>query len=194
MNTYTKTRQLLFSPSFVTLLIGIVAVLVLGGPSIQAQTNTTTDTTVTPAGVVDSSVTLTAKGTVTDPNGNITVSGSVVVSCRRVVDTTSATTPTLMLLDFDFSQLSGSSGSLKTLKTYTTGGNHASEIRPLAATDTIIVTTPYYDSTKDGLSAKTMLITATLNFDIGTGKVTSGSISIGNNVVTTQAVGTVAAQ
>lgn len=194
MNTYTKTRQLLFSPSFVTLLIGIGMVLLLGGPSVQAQTNTTTDTTVTPAGVVDSSVTLSAKGTVTDPNGNITVSGSVIVSCRRVVDTTSATTPTLMLLDFDFSQLSGSSGSLKTLKTYTTGGNHASEIRPLAATDTIIVTTPYYDSTKDGLSAKTMLITATLNFDVGTGKVTSGSISIGNNVVTTQAVGTVAAQ
>src|SRR5690348_9343940 len=101
MNTYTKTRQLLFSPSFVTLLIGIVVVLALGGPSIQAQTNTTTDTTVTPAGVVDSSVTLSAKGTVTDPNGNITVSGSVVVNCRRVVDTTSATTPTLMLLDFD---------------------------------------------------------------------------------------------
>lgn len=197
MNTqlYTKTRQLLFSPSFVTLLIGIVALLILSGPSAQAQTNAPPpDTTVTPAGVVDSSITLSAKGTVTDPNGNITVSGSVIVNCRRVVDTTSATTPTLMLLDFDFSQLSGTSGSLKTLKTYTTGGNHASEIRPLAATDTIIVTTPYYDTTKDGLSAKTMLITATLNFDVGTGKVTSGSISIGNNVVTTQAVGTIAAQ
>jgi len=198
MNTrlITKTRQLLFSPSFVTLLIGIVAVLALSGPSAQAQTSTTTssDTTVTPAGVVDSSITLSAKGTINDPNGAISVSGSVIVNCRRVVDTTSATTPTLVLLDFDFSQLTGTSGSLKTLKTYVTGGNHASEIRPLQAADTIIVTTPYYDNTKDGLSAKSMLITATLNFDVGTGKVTSGTIGIGDNVVTKQAVGTVVAQ
>ena len=198
MNTQLKikTRQLLFSPSFVTLLIGIVVMLALSGSSVQAQTSTTTtaDTTVTPAGVVDSSITLPAKGTVNDPNGAISVSGNVIVNCRRVVDTTSATTPTLVLLDFDFSQLTGTSGSLKTLKTYVTGDNHASEIRPLQATDTIIVTTPYYDSTKDGLSAKSMLITATLNFDVGTGKVTSGTIAIGDNVVTKQTVGTVVAQ
>jgi hypothetical protein len=60
----------------------------------------------------------------------------------------------------------------------------------LQATDTIIVSCPYYDSTKDALTAKTMLITATLNFDVTTGKVTSGSVSIGNNVVTAAAVGT----
>jgi hypothetical protein len=194
MNTQLKikTRQLLSS---LALLIGIVVVLASSGPSAQAQTSTgTTDTTVTPAGVVDSSLTLPAKGTVSDPNGAISVSGSVIVNCRRVVDTTSTTTPTLVLLDFDFSQLTGTSGSTKaTLKTYVTGGNHASEIRPLQAADTIIVTTPYYDSTKDGLSAKSMLITATLNFDVGTGKVMSGSISIGDNVVTKQAVGTVGA-
>jgi len=194
MNTQLKikTRQLLSS---LALLIGIVVVLASSGPSAQAQTSTgTTDTTVTPAGVVDSSLTLPAKGTVSDPNGAISVSGSGIVNCRRVVDTTSTTTPTLVLLDFDFSQLTGTSGSTKaTLKTYVTGGNHASEIRPLQAADTIIVTTPYYDSTKDGLSAKSMLITATLNFDVGTGKVMSGSISIGDNVVTKQAVGTVGA-
>src|ERR1051325_6165717 len=195
MNTQLKlkTRQLLSS---LTLLIGVVVVLALSGPSTQAQTSTgTTDTTATtvPAGVVDSSVTLPAKGTITDPNGAISVSGSVIVNCRRVVDTTSATTPTLVLLDFDFSQLTGTSGSLKTLKTYVTGGNHANEIRPLQAADTIIVTTPYYDNTKDGLSAKSMLITATLNFDVGTGKVTSGTLSIGDNVVTKQAVSTVGA-
>lgn len=194
MNTQLKikTRRLLYSPSFVTLLIGIVVVLVLGGPTAQAQTNTTsTDTVVAPAGTVDSSLTLQAKGTVNDPNGAISVSGSVIVNCRRVVDTTSAVTPTLVLLDLDFSQLQGTSGSLKTLKTYVTGDNHASEIRPLQASDTIIVTTPYFDNTKDSLSAKSMLITATLNFDIGTGKVTGGSISIGDNIVTKQAVGTI---
>jgi hypothetical protein len=36
-----------------------------------------------------------------------------------------------------------------------------------------------------------MLVTATLNFDTTTGKLTSGSISIGNNVVTSAAVGTI---
>ena len=196
MNTQLniKTRQLLFSPSFVTLLIGIVVVLALSGPTIQAQTNTTTttDTTVAPAGTVDSTITLQVKGTVNDPDGAFSVNGGVDLNCRRVVDTTSATTPTLVLLDFDFSQVTGTSGSLKTLKTYVTGGNHTSEIRPLQASDTIIITVPYYDSTKGPLAAKTMLISATLNFDVGTGKVTGGTISVGDNVVTKQTVGTVA--
>lgn len=189
MNTQLqiKSRQPRFSLNFVTLMIGIVLVLVLGGPSVKAQT-----ATVAPDAPVDSSVTLAAKGTVSDPNGSITVSGNVIINCRRVIDTTSATSPSLVLLDIDLSQLQGTSGSLKTLKTYVTGDNHASEIRPLQASDTVIVTTPYFESTKDGLSARTMLVTATLNFDISTGKVTSGTISIGDNVVTKAAVGSVA--
>ena len=178
--------------TFLMLLIGIL-VLVLGGPSIQAQTASTDTTAATPAATVDSSITISAKGSVTDPNGTITVSGSVIVTCRRVIDTNLATTPSLVLLDFDFSQLRGTSGSLKTLKTYVTGGNHASEIRPLQATDTIIVTNPYFDSTKDALSAKSWLVTSTLNFDVSSGKLTSGSISIGDNVVTKSTVGTVTA-
>lgn len=194
MNTQLNIKTRLFSPSFVTLLIGIVVVLALSGPTIQAQTNTTTttDTTVAPAGTVDSTITLQVKGTVNDPDGAFSVNGGVDLNCRRVVDTTSATTPTLVLLDFDFSQVTGTSGSLKTLKTYVTGGNHTSEIRPLQASDTIIITVPYYDSTKGPLAAKTMLISATLNFDVGTGKVTGGTISVGDNVVTKQTVGTVA--
>lgn len=181
----SKMRQLLFSPSFVTLVIGIIAVLVLGGPSVQAQTAADAP--------VDSSITLVVKsGSVTDPNGTITVSGNVIITCRRVIDTTSVTSPSLVLLDFDFSQLKGTSGSTKaTLKTYITGDNHATEIRPLQASDTIIVPTPYYDSSKDALSARTMLVSATLNFDIASGKLTGGSISVGNNVVTSQSVGTI---
>jgi hypothetical protein len=177
--------------SFVTLLISVFAVLVLGGLSVQAQT-ATTDTTTTPAGTVDSSITIAVKGSVSDPNGTISVNGNVIISCRRVIDTTSQTTPALVLLDFDFSGVKGTSGSTKaTLKTYITGDNHANEIRPLQAGDTVIVTVPYFDSTKDALSARTLLATATLNFDISTGKLTSGSISVGNNVVTSSAVGSV---
>ena len=188
MNTQLniKSRQLLFSPTFVTLLIGVIVMLALGGPSVQAQTTTAADAP------VDSSITLAVKGSVSDPNGSVTVTGNVIITCRRVIDNLSTTTPALALLDFDFSQLTGTSGSTKTtVKTYVTGGNHAEEIRPFQDTDTVIVTIPYFDSTKNAMSARTMLGTATLKFDIVTGKLTGGSISVGNNVVTSTAVGSV---
>ena len=190
MNTQLnmKTWQRLFGPSFVTLSVGIVmvlAMLTVGSPSVQAQT-TATDAP------VDSSITLVVKGSVTDPNGTITVSGNVIITCRRVIDTTSVTSPSIVLLDFDFSQVKGTSGSTKaTLKTYVTGDNHATEIRPLQASDTVIVPTPYYDSTKDALAARTMLLSANLNFDIASGKLTGGTLSVGNNVVTANSVGTI---
>jgi hypothetical protein len=157
-----------------------------------ATTDTTTRTATDNNTVVDSSITISAKGTVNDPSGAITVSGSVIVNARRVIDSTAVSGP-LVVLDLDFSKLQGTSGSLKSLTTYVTGDNHATEIRPLQASDTIIVTCPYFDSTKDGLSARSMLITATLNFDVSTGKLTSGSITIGNNVTTSATLGSSAA-
>ena len=201
MNTQLniKTLRRLFSPNVVTLLAFVVVMLVLSGPSVRAQTasgTATTDTTATTTTadtpVVDSSITLPAKGTVNDPAGAFTVSGNVVITARRVIDTTKISPP-LVVLDIDLSGLQGSSGTLKTAVVYVTGGNHATEIRPLQASDTVIVTCPYYDSTKDALSARTMLVTATLNFDISTGKVTSGSITIGNNTVTSAMVGSTTA-
>jgi hypothetical protein len=175
-----------------TLSLGIVVVLALlafGGLSVQAQTTTAADAP------VDSSITLVVKGSVTDPNGTVNVQGQANVAARRVVDTTSVANPSIVLLDFDFSQITGTSGSTKaTLKNYVTGENHATELRPLQASDTVIVPVPYYDSTKDALSARTMLVSVTLNFDVGTGKLTGGSISVGNNVVTASSVGTVSAQ
>jgi hypothetical protein len=194
MNTQLsiKTRQLLFSPSLVTLLIGIVAVLFLSGPSIQAQTTTTTATAA--AAPVDSSLTITTKGSVSDPNGTVTVTGDVIITARMVKDTTSTTAIPIVLLDFDFSQLKGTTGSSKTtLRTYVTGDNHATAMRPLQSSDTIIVSAPYFDSSKDALSARTMLVTASLTFDVATGKLTGASLSVGNNVATSATVGTITA-
>jgi len=191
MNTQLniKSRLQLFSPTFVTLSVGIVmvlAMLAVGSPSVQAQTTTASDAP------VDSSITLVVKGSVTDPNGTINITGNVIITARRVIDTTSVTSPSIVLLDFDFSQVKGTSGSSKaTLKTYVTGDNHATEIRPLQASDTVIVPTPYYDSTKDALAARTMLLSANLNFDIASGKLTGGSLSVGNNIVTANSVGTI---
>jgi hypothetical protein len=164
----------------VTLLVGVVAVLVLGNPSVQAQTPAT----------VDSSITVATNGTITDAGTAVTVTGNVIIKCRRVIDTTSTTVPPLVLLDFDFSQLKGTTGSGKNLKTFVTGDNHATELRPLQTTDTIVVTVPYYDSTKDALSSSTFMVTATLNFDVSSGKLTSGTLTYGNNVFTSTGVGT----
>jgi len=186
MNTQVniKTGRRRFSPNVLTLLIGVVAVLVLGNPSVQAQTATTG------ASTVDSSVTVATNGTISDPGGAITVNGSVTIKCRRVIDNTTTTIAPLVLLDFDFSQLKGTTGSGKNLKTYVTGDNHATELRPLQASDTIVVTVPYFDITKDSLSASSFLATATLNFDISTGKLTSASLTYGTNVFSSSGVGT----
>jgi hypothetical protein len=184
MNTTvnTKARRLLFSPTFVTLLIAVVGMLVLGGPSVQAQT---------PApSTVDSSITIVTNGTVSDPGGAIKVSGSVTIKCRQVIDNTSTTIAPVVMLDFDFSQLQGTTGTGKNVKTFVTGGNHATELRPFQAADTIVVTVPYFDSTKDALSASTFMATANLNFDVSTGKLTSGTLTYGTNVFTSSGVGT----
>jgi len=180
LNIMTRRRE--FSQIVVTLLVGIVAVLLLGNSSVQAQT--------TGASTVDSSITIPTNGTVSDPGGSILVSGSVTIKCRRVIDNTTTTLPPLVLLDFDFSQLKGTTGSGKNVKTYVTGDNHATEMRPLQASDTIVVTIPYFDSTKDALSANSFLATATLNFDLSTGKLTSGSLTYGTNIFSTSGVGT----
>lgn len=181
-----KTQRRSFTLNVVTLVVGITMVLVFGGSSVQAQTSTETPPT---EKAVESSITIATKGTVNDPGGAITVSGNVIVTAKRVIDNTSPSASPIVVLDLDFSGLKGSNGSVKTLTTYVTGDNHASELRPLQASDTIIVTCPYYDNTKGALTARTMLVTATLNFDISTGKLTSGSIAIGNNVVTSTMVG-----
>jgi hypothetical protein len=182
MNTHVKLRdwRLLFSPTLVTLLIVGVGMLVLGGPAVQAQTTS----------VVDSSITIATTGTVTDGATTVNVNGSVTIRCRQVIDTTTTTAVPLVMLDFDFSQLTGTTGSGKTLTTYVTGGNHATAIRPLQASDTVVVTVPYFDSTKDFLSGSTFMATATLNFDISAGTLTSGTLTYGTNVFKSTGVGT----
>jgi hypothetical protein len=183
MNTQVdiKPRRLLFTPAFITLVITVASILVLDGPSVQAQTT---------APAVDSSITIATNGTVNDPGGAITISGSVTIKCRRVIDTATTTTPPLIMLDFDFSQIKGTTGNGKNQKTFVTGDNHATELRPFQASDTIVVTVPYYDNTKDILSASSFMVTANLNFDISTGKITSGSLTYGSNIFTSTGLGT----
>ena len=184
MNTQVNinTGRPRFGANVLTLLVGVVSVLVLGNPSVQAQT--------ADVSTVDSSVTVATTGTVTEGTTTVNVNGSVTIKSRKVVDNTSTTLAPLVMLDFDFSQLQGTTGSGKTLTTYVTGDNHATELRPFHASDTIVVTVPYFDSTKDVLSASSFLATATLNFDINTGTLTSGTLTYGSNVFKSTGVGT----
>ena len=182
MNTQVNIKTRRFSQIVVTLLVVVAAVLVFGNPSVQAQT--------AGASTVDSSITIKTNGTVSDPAGAIKISGNVIIKCRRVIDNTTTTIAPLVLLDFDFSQLTGTTGSGKTLTTYVTGDNHATSIRPFQTSDTIVVTVPYFDSTKDALSASSFLATATLNFDTSTGQLTSGTLTYGDNVFKSSGVGT----
>ena len=187
MNTQVniKTGRRRFSANVLTLLVAVVAVLVFGNPSVQAQTTTTDGAT-----AVDSSIAVPTTGTVTEGTTTIALSGSVTIKARKVIDNTTTTLAPLVLLDFDFSQLKGTTGSGKNLKTYVTGDNHATELRPFQANDTIVVTVPYFDSATDGSQANTFMATATLNFDTSTGKLTSGSLTYGNNIFKSSGVGT----
>jgi len=194
-------RRRAFSANVVTLLVGVVAVLFLGGSSVQAQTTTSTtdataaETTAPPSGnntaaVVNSSITIKTNGTVTEGTTTVKLAGDVTVKCKKVLDTTLTTAVPLVLLDFDFSQLTGTTGSGKTLKTFVTGGNHATELRPFQASDTIVVTVPYFDSATDGSQASSFMATATLTFDTTTGTLTGGTLTYGSNTFKTTGVGT----
>jgi hypothetical protein len=154
--------------------------LVLAGPSVQAQTTAT----------VDSSITIVTSGTVTDTGTTVNLNGSVTIKCRRVIDTTATTAVPVVMLDFDFSQLQGTTGNGKNVRTFVTGDNHATELRPFGASDTIVVTVPYFDNTKDALSASSFMATANLTFDVSTGKLTGGSLTYGTNVFSSTGVGT----
>ena len=184
MNTQVnmKTGRRRFSANVLTLLVGVVAVLVLGNPSVQAHT--------ADVSTVDSSVTVATTGTVTEGTTTVNVNGSVTIKSRKVVDNTTTTLAPLVMLDFDFSQLQGTTGTGKNVKTFVTGDNHATELRPLQASDTIVVTIPYFDSTKDVLSASSFMATANLTFEVSTGKLTNGSLTYGTNVFTSSGVGT----
>ena len=174
----TNKRRSILSRLAAALLVGIVVGLL--SSSASAQT-TTTSTTTTQSIAVDSSLQISTSGTVTGPNGTtISVSGSVTVNATRVIDTTLGSPP-LVLLTFDFSKLRGTSGSFfSNLRVYVTGDNQDAQTRPLQASDVIPVVCPYYDAGVGMLSASSWLVTATLNYDVTTGKLTSGSATVGN--------------
>jgi cytoskeletal protein RodZ len=196
----TKIGRSLFSPIALSLAVWIIGGLVLIGMPVQAatpvQSATTTQTAtpdqaatttqaVTPAPVatVDSSLSIPVSGTVVAADGTrIAVSGVVVVNCSAVTE--AAGVAPFVVLDFDCSNVTASSGTGTAKKTYDTKGYQVSKIRDLLATDVIVMTAPAIQSGTTILSASSWQVTVTLNYNVTTKKLTSGSITAGNNTFT----------
>jgi hypothetical protein len=121
-------------------------------------------------------------GVVVAPDGTrITVSGPVTVKCSAVPDISGALTS--VVLNFDFSNVTATTGSGANQVTYDTKGFRCTKIRPLKVSDVIGIVCPYAASGSGTSSAGTFLVTATLNFNVTTGQLVSGSITVGNNTL-----------
>src|SRR5215212_528625 len=101
-----KSKKTLFGSIALSLIVGVVGVMVWGGIYAQAAS-------------VDSTLSLPVSGTVTATDGTkITFSGTVVVRSSAVTD--APDTPPFTILTFDTSNVTGTSGSGASKKTYNT--------------------------------------------------------------------------
>ncbi|HJZ67051.1 MAG TPA: hypothetical protein VKF81_02815 [Blastocatellia bacterium] len=179
-----KTRQSMkpgrwLSPIALSVLVWTIAALMCSGVPVSAATSAQTATG-SQATRVDSSILINVSGVVVAPDGTrITVSGSVTVKCSAVPDISGALTS--VVLAFDFSNVTATTGSGANQVTYDTKGFRCTKIRPLKVSDVIAIVCPYSPSGGAASQAKTLLVTASLNFNVSTGQLVSGSITVGNN-------------
>lgn len=119
-------------------------------------------------------------GTYTESDGTVmAVSGSMTVNSIQVTDANGLNPR--VILTFDYSNVVAQSGHGNNTKVYGTGGFQTTKIRPLRATDVLPITCPYFTAQLGILSADEWLVTATLNFNVNSGKLTSGSATVGAN-------------
>jgi len=159
------------------LLVWITGALVCGGMPARAAAQKTAS----PAAPVDSSIRINVSGKVTAQDGTeIKVSGYVIVNSRAVPNRSGALAS--VVLAFDFSNVTARVGSGAHEVTYDTKGFQSNRIRPLQASDVVQIVVPYSPSGSGPTTeANTLLVTATLNFNVGTGVLVNGNITLGNN-------------
>jgi len=175
-----NARRSLFSPIALSVVVWVIGGLVLIGMPVQASTTTQAAVTPAPTSTIDSSLSIPVSGTVVAADGTrITVGGFVVVNSSAVTDVVGI--PPFVMLTFDCSNVTASSGTGANKKTYDTKGFQVTKIRDLQPTDVIVVTTPALQTSASVLTASSWQVTVTLNFDTVTKKLTSGSITAGNN-------------
>jgi hypothetical protein len=155
-----KRRRSLFGSIALSLLV--IGGLVLGGAPAQAAT-------------VDSTLSIPVSTTFTASDGTrFTVSGNVVVKSSAVTDVTDV--PPFVILTFDASGVKVTSGSGANKKTYDTRGFQVVKIRPLQATDVLVIPIPNVEISAPLTSADRYDATFTLNFNTA-GQLTSGTVS-----------------
>ena len=167
-----RTRRSSLSPIALSLLVWITGALVCGGMPARAAAQATR---------VDSSIRINVSGRVTAADGTeIKVSGQVIVNSSAVPNRTGALSS--VILTFDFSDVTARVGSGAHEVAYDTKGFQSTKIRPLKASDVIQIVVPYSPSGSGPTTeANTLLVTATLNFNVATGVLVNGSITVGNN-------------
>src|SRR5213594_3809975 len=167
-----RTRRSSLSPIALSLLVWITGALVCGGMPARAAAQATR---------VDSSIQINVSGRVTAADGTeIKVSGQVIVNSSAVPNRTGALSSVILTLDF--SNVTARVGSGAHEVAYDTKGFQSTKIRPLKASDVIQIVVPYSPSGSGPTTeANTLLVTATLNFNVATGVLVNGSITVGNN-------------
>jgi hypothetical protein len=174
----SRSRSLLGSVAL-SAAAGLAAGLAWGGVPAEAaaaaQTATTAQTAAAASATVDSSLSIPVSGSATAADGSrVTFSGFVVVSGSAVTDVVGV--PPFVMLTFDCSNVTATSGSGAKKVTYDTRGYQVVKIRELQPTDVITMTAPY-DQLGAGLTlASQWQVTATLNFS-PSGQLTSGTIT-----------------
>lgn len=154
-------RRPLFSPVVLSLLVGIMGGLVWEGASaLPASANTL----LIPFG-----------GTVDGLPESVSFSGLAQIKSRLVLDPDFGRPPAVVL-SIDYHSVSGQ--GLSTGATYVTSDNNEL-IRPLVASDVIELTFPFYPNAPGGiLSARSGLASFSLKFDVRTGNITDGTVTI----------------
>jgi len=165
-------RRSLLSPIALSLLVWITGALVCGVMPARAAAQATR---------VDSSIQINVSGRVTAADGTeIKVSGQVIVNSSAVPNRTGDLSS--VILTFDFSNVTARVGSGAREVAYDTKGFQSTKIRRLKASDVIQIVVPYSPSGSGPTTeANTLLVTATLNFNVATGVLVNGSITVGNN-------------
>jgi hypothetical protein len=151
-----------------------------------AQTATTSSTTSsptfavateTPTGTFTKTTTTTSvavKGIVTGVPESVSFTGKVPVKATVVTDPQLGNPPTTVLT-VDLTALVGTGRS--THATYVVGGNGIVE-RPLAASDTVEITFPFYRRGADASTARSGVASFALTFDVNTMQMTGASATL----------------
>lgn len=165
-------RRSSLSPIALSLVVWITGALVSGSMPARAASQATR---------VDSSIQINVSGAVTTSSGNgVTVSGYVIVKCSAVPNT--AGVLTTVVLTFDFSNVTATVVVGGSQVTYDTKGFQCTKIRPLKPSDVIQIAVPYSPSGSGPTTqTNTLLATTTLTFNVSTGVLLSGTITVGNN-------------